>query len=156
MRHDLLLLSLLAVLCACGGHSLPPPAPPVERVAFVAADEGEWDYAPGGMNQIPGEPFDAEAAVFVESGENRIGRVYKNALYHEYLMGMGTEVDLHTPHWHGQTVLIGDIRPDVAEILPASMVVADKEPDNPGIWLLQCHVNDHIKAGMLARFELLP
>jgi FtsP/CotA-like multicopper oxidase with cupredoxin domain len=28
--------------------------------------------------------------------------------------------------------------------------------DNPGIWLLHCHVNDHIDAGMLTRFEVLP
>ena len=26
--------------------------------------------------------------------------------------------------------------------------------DNPGIWLLHCHVNDHIKAGMIARFRV--
>ncbi|HEX6250638.1 MAG TPA: multicopper oxidase domain-containing protein [Gemmatimonadaceae bacterium] len=69
-----------------------------------------------------------------------------------YVMGMGTEVDLHTPHWHGQTGLVGGMRTDIVELLPASMKVFDMEPDNPGIWLFHCHVNDHINAGMLTRF----
>lgn len=73
-----------------------------------------------------------------------------------YLLGMGTEVDLHTPHWHGQTVLWNGMRTDVIELLPASMKVADMVPDSPGTWLYHCHVNDHITAGMLALFTVLP
>ncbi len=73
-----------------------------------------------------------------------------------YLLGMGTEVDLHTPHWHGATVLFNGMRTDVVELLPASMKVADMVPDNPGTWLYHCHVNDHIAAGMLARFRVEP
>jgi FtsP/CotA-like multicopper oxidase with cupredoxin domain len=74
-----------------------------------------------------------------------------------YLMGMGTEVDLHTPHWHGNTALLnGMMRTDVAELLPASMKVLDMEPDNPGTWLYHCHVNDHITAGMIALFTVNP
>jgi FtsP/CotA-like multicopper oxidase with cupredoxin domain len=73
-----------------------------------------------------------------------------------YLIGQGTEVDLHTPHWHGNTVLINGMRTDVAELLPMSMKVADMVPDNPGMWLYHCHVNDHIVAGMQAKFVVLP
>jgi FtsP/CotA-like multicopper oxidase with cupredoxin domain len=71
-----------------------------------------------------------------------------------YLMGMGTEVDLHTPHWHGNTVLIGGMRTDVASLLPATMVVADMVPDDVGTWLFHCHVNDHITAGMITRYRV--
>ena len=73
-----------------------------------------------------------------------------------YLLGMGTEVDLHTPHWHGQTILWMGMRTDVVELLPGSMRVVDMIPDNPGTWLYHCHVNDHISAGMLARFRVMP
>ncbi|HSA56582.1 MAG TPA: multicopper oxidase domain-containing protein [Gemmatimonadaceae bacterium] len=73
-----------------------------------------------------------------------------------YLLGMGTEVDLHTPHWHGQTVLWMGMRTDVVELLPGTMRVVDMVPDNPGTWLYHCHVNDHITAGMLARFRVVP
>jgi len=65
-----------------------------------------------------------------------------------YLMGMGTEVDLHTPHWHGLTVTAMGMRTDVVNLLPASMVVADMVPDATGTWLYHCHVADHIAAGM--------
>jgi hephaestin len=72
------------------------------------------------------------------------------------LMGMGTEVDLHTPHWHGNTVLIDGHRQDVTELLPASLKTADMRPDDPGTWLYHCHVNDHILAGMLALYTVNP
>jgi FtsP/CotA-like multicopper oxidase with cupredoxin domain len=72
-----------------------------------------------------------------------------------YLMSMGTEVDLHTPHWHGNTVVANGMRTDVTALLPAQMVVADMTPDAPGIWLFHCHVNDHITAGMLTRFQVV-
>jgi FtsP/CotA-like multicopper oxidase with cupredoxin domain len=72
-----------------------------------------------------------------------------------YLMAMGTEVDLHTPHWHGNTVVANGMRTDVTSLLPAQMVVADMTPDAPGIWLFHCHVNDHITAGMLTRFQVV-
>jgi len=71
-----------------------------------------------------------------------------------YLMGMGTEVDLHTPHWHGATALVGGTRTDVVNLLPASMAIADLIPDRVGIWLFHCHVADHIKAGMATRYRV--
>jgi hephaestin len=71
-----------------------------------------------------------------------------------YLMGMGTEVDLHTPHWHGNVVTAMGMRTDVVSLLPASMMVADMTPDSPGKWLFHCHVADHISAGMQALFTV--
>jgi hephaestin len=71
-----------------------------------------------------------------------------------YVMGMGTEVDLHTPHWHGNTVVVGGMRMDLVNLLPASMAVADMVPDDPGVWLFHCHVNDHLTAGMATRYEV--
>jgi hephaestin len=72
-----------------------------------------------------------------------------------YLMGMGTEVDLHTLHWHGNTVTMAGMRMDVVNLLPASMVTADMVPDAPGAWLFHCHVNDHVTAGMQTRYPVL-
>ena len=72
-----------------------------------------------------------------------------------YLMSMGTEVDLHTPHWHGNTVVANGMRTDVVSLLPAQMVTADMTPDDPGIWLYHCHVNDHILAGMITRYQVV-
>ena len=69
-----------------------------------------------------------------------------------YLIGMGTEVDLHTPHWHGNTVLWNGNRVDVMELMPASLKVVEFVPDNVGEWMFHCHVNDHISAGMSSLF----
>lgn len=82
--------------------------------------------------------------------------MYRGERVRWYMLGMGTEVDLHTPHWHGQSGVVAGMRTDIVELLPASMKVFDMEPDNPGVWLFHCHVNDHINAGMLTRFRVLP
>ncbi|MBI3887123.1 MAG: multicopper oxidase domain-containing protein [Opitutae bacterium] len=71
-----------------------------------------------------------------------------------YLVALGGEHDLHTPHWHGNTVLHEGRRTDVLELLPASMKVADMRADNPGVWLFHCHVSEHVKAGMAGRYEI--
>lgn len=67
-----------------------------------------------------------------------------------YLLGMGNEIDLHSPHWHGETVTEGQRHTDVIELLPGSMVTADMLADNPGTWMFHCHVEDHMEAGMMA------
>jgi len=71
-----------------------------------------------------------------------------------YIMAMGTEVDLHTPNWHGNTVTAMAMRTDVVSLLPAQMVVADMVPDDRGTWLYHCHVADHIHAGMLSLYQV--
>ena len=73
-----------------------------------------------------------------------------------HLVGLGTEVDLHTAHWHGQTVLDHGRRTDVVELLPGSMVSVDMVANTPGNWLFHCHVADHITAGMVTRWKVAP
>lgn len=73
-----------------------------------------------------------------------------------YQLALGTEADLHTPHWHGNTLLNAGQRLDVLSLLPASHATVDMIPDDPGIWMYHCHVNDHIEAGMMAHYMVLP
>jgi FtsP/CotA-like multicopper oxidase with cupredoxin domain len=73
-----------------------------------------------------------------------------------YTMSMGTEVDLHTPHWHGNTLTANGMRTDTIQLLAAGMVTADMVPDDAGVWLFHCHVADHITAGMLTRYRVAP
>jgi multicopper oxidase len=72
-----------------------------------------------------------------------------------YLLGMGNEKDMHTPHWHGKTVTYGQRHTDVIELLPASMAVADMVADNPGTWQFHCHVADHMESGMMATYTIV-
>jgi manganese oxidase len=113
-----------------------PPFPPLEDEEF-----GESNL----MHSINGYVFGNQPMITVHRGQR----------VRWYVMGMGTEVDLHTPHWHGNVVTVGGMRMDVVNLLPASMVVADMVPDNPGVWLFHCHVNDHISAGMMTRYQVL-
>ena len=97
------------------------------------------------MHSIDGYVFGNQPLVTLHRGER----------VRWYVMSMGTEVDLHTPHWHGNTVTVSGMRMDTVSLLPASMVVADMVPDDVGTWLFHCHVNDHIRAGMLTRYRVV-
>ncbi|XP_060933468.1 ceruloplasmin [Limanda limanda] len=75
-----------------------------------------------------------------------------------YLIGMGTEVDIHTAHWHGHSVQYklggGSHNTDVFELFPATFQTVKMRPQFPGTWLLHCHVTDHIKGGMEAMYTV--
>lgn len=112
-----------------------PPAPDPEDDGFIESNL---------MHSINGYVFGSQPTVSLNRGDR----------VRWYVMGMGTEVDLHTPHWHGNVVTVGGMRMDVVSLLPATMVVADMVPDDVGTWLFHCHVNDHISAGMLTRYQV--
>lgn len=134
---------------------------------YMVGDENASPYLAKNVKALRGggRGIDREDEGFVESNLMHAinGYVYANGPgFHAeqgekvrwYLMGMGTEVDLHTPHWHGATTTIMGMRTDVASLLPGAMVVADMQPDAAGAWLFHCHVNDHISAGMSAMFHV--
>mmetsp|Transcript_23410 Transcript_23410/g.32704 ORF Transcript_23410/g.32704 Transcript_23410/m.32704 type:complete len:407 (+) Transcript_23410:69-1289(+) len=73
-----------------------------------------------------------------------------------YVISIGNENDLHGTHWHGQTLIYDGHRVDVIELIPASMKTLDMKPDNPGEWMVHCHTNHHISAGMIAMFDVMP
>ena len=73
-----------------------------------------------------------------------------------YVFSATTADDFHSPHWHGGTVLTGGQRTDVLSLaVPLQMTTADMVADAPGIWMLHCHVAEHMAAGMTARFEVV-
>ena len=73
-----------------------------------------------------------------------------------YLLDVGDVVNFHTPHWRGNLVTYHHVRTDVFSMVPAGMETADMVPDAPGLWILHCQVDDHMQAGMLTRYEVLP
>jgi FtsP/CotA-like multicopper oxidase with cupredoxin domain len=136
---------------------------------FTVFDENTSTYLQSNIREFAGRPssVNPDDDGFIESNKMHSinGYSYGNLpgltmrvgqRVRWYLIGQGTEVDLHTPHWHGNTVTINGMRTDVAELLPMSMKIADMVPDNPGTWLYHCHVNDHILAGMQATYTVLP
>jgi FtsP/CotA-like multicopper oxidase with cupredoxin domain len=71
-----------------------------------------------------------------------------------YLLALGNEADIHTPHWHGNTGLRRGSRVDTVGLLPATTDVVDMQPENVGTWMFHCHVTDHMAGGMMARYTV--
>ena len=134
---------------------------------FSVMNENESPYLEQNLHRFAEPPFpDLDDEDFEESnlmhsingyvfGNQPLITMHKGERVRWYVMSMGTEVDLHTPHWHGNTVTVNGMRMDTVSLLPATMIVADMVPDDPGIWLFHCHVNDHIRAGMLTRYRVV-
>ena len=134
---------------------------------FSVMDENQSPYLQANIDKFAGDPgsVNPDDEDFQESNlmHSINGYVYGNLpgltmnrgdKVRWYLMDLGTEVDLHTPHWHGNTGLMMGMRTDMAELLPGSMKVFDMVPDDAGTWLYHCHVNDHILAGMMALYKV--
>jgi FtsP/CotA-like multicopper oxidase with cupredoxin domain len=73
-----------------------------------------------------------------------------------YLLSNDNEDDVHMAHWHGNTATLNKMRTDSVSLGPMAMAVADMTPDNEGTWLFHCHVNDHLAAGMVGLYNVLP
>jgi FtsP/CotA-like multicopper oxidase with cupredoxin domain len=73
-----------------------------------------------------------------------------------HLVALGSEVDVHTPHWHGETVLHHGYRKDTVNMMAGTMTSVDMIAENPGTWLYHCHISDHITAGMIATYTIEP
>jgi manganese oxidase len=71
-----------------------------------------------------------------------------------YTFALGNEVDLHTAHWHGMTLVYKKQNVDVIDLLPATMTTSDMIADNPGTWQFHCHIHDHLQAGMQALYTI--
>lgn len=138
-------------------------------VAFAVFDETEsWYFEANAMNQrkyTPGMRL-ADPAFRLRflyysmngliEGNMPMMTMKKGERVRWYLFGNSNEDDVHTPHWHGQTVLFNSMRSDMVHIEPMMMVVADMIPDNVGTWLFHCHVNEHIEGGMQTLFTVQP
>ena len=66
---------------------------------YIAADEVDWNYAPAEMDHMTGKPYDERARLFVENGPQRIGRVFRKAVYREYTDASFTTLKSREPKW---------------------------------------------------------
>lgn len=134
---------------------------------FTVFDENVSWYLDENIDRFGRLPTESEADDFAESNlmHSINGVVFANLQGLDmkacervrwYIFSLGTEVDLHSAHWHGNTGLMNGRRIDVAELLPAAGRVVDMLPDSPGVWMYHCHVNDHITAGMTALYTVTP
>lgn len=110
--------SVVVVLgCESVGASQRSQSAPTTHTYYIAADEVAWDYAPSGLDQITGKPFDEIGRIFMESGPDRIGRVYKKALYREYTDETFTMLKPRPPQWEHLGFLGPLLRAEVGDTI---------------------------------------
>ena len=54
------------------------------RTYYLAAVEANWDYAPMGMDMMTGTEFHGQTKIWTEKTKDRIGKVYRKAMFREY------------------------------------------------------------------------
>ena len=137
-------------------------------VAFATFDEGVSAYFMENIvlrgqtrNAIIRDPRFPRALLFYTMNGYSYGtlpmlEMKKGERVRWYLMSAANEDDVHSPHWHGATVISNMMRTDTLSLGPMGMTVADMIPENVGVWLFHCHVNDHLDNGMVAKYKVDP
>lgn len=123
-RTSLFRLFVLA-LTVCGFCVLPLGARPKSdavkngkiRQYYIAADELDWDYAPSGIDQMMGMPFESVAKSYMEHGPHRIGHIYKKAIYREYTDASFTKLQPRPPEWEHAGILGPILRAEVGDTI---------------------------------------
>merc|ERR1712232_24714 len=71
-----------------------------------------------------------------------------------YVMALGSDHDMHSMRWQGNTVLYAGSRISASLLLPMSSAVVDMKASNPGTWKIDCDVVDHRLTGMNALYTV--
>jgi len=113
---------------------------------FMVFDENEAGETQEGdlMHAMNGYIFGNQPRMTMRLGETVRWHVF----------AMGSEVDTHTPHWHGNGVVYQGQREEVLSLLPSVTRTADMHATNPGTWLFKCNIGDHVTAGMMSLYEV--
>jgi FtsP/CotA-like multicopper oxidase with cupredoxin domain len=123
MNLGILLVLVAGALLLLGGGS-----PPSIRRYYIAADTVAWNYAPSGMDQIAGRPFDEVQRPFVEAGPGRIGAIALKSLYREYTDSTFTTLKPRPPAWAHLGMLGPLIRAEVGDTI---RIVFRNRTDHP-------------------------
>ncbi len=114
----LLLVTLVAAsLLAASAQPMSAREDSKVHTYYVAADEVDWDYAPSGINQITGEPFDRMQQVYTERGPHKIGKVYRKAIFREYTDATFSKLKPRPPELEHLCILGPLLRAEVGDTI---------------------------------------
>jgi len=113
MMKRILIVVILLAIPACFGQTQTAKV----RTYYIAADEVDWDYAPGGINKMMGMKFDGYSKVFVERGPHRIGSIYRKALYREYTDETFARLKPRPAEWESSGILGPILRAEVGDTI---------------------------------------
>ncbi|MGD8325730.1 MAG: multicopper oxidase domain-containing protein [Sphingomonadales bacterium] len=102
-------------IAALGLFSGPALAEGQVRTYYIAADMVDWDYAPKNRNILFDRPFGQEEAHAVNSGDYRVGKIFKKAIYREYTDDSFTKLKPRPEAWKHLGILGPLIRAEVGD-----------------------------------------
>ncbi len=108
--------ALAAALTVLGAATLAAQAAKPRTVTYyIAADEVVWDYAPTGADRITGRAFEGFGTLMMTSAPDRIGRVYRKAIYREYTDSTFQTLKPRPPEWEHLGILGPLLRASVGD-----------------------------------------
>jgi FtsP/CotA-like multicopper oxidase with cupredoxin domain len=135
-------------------------------VVLADFDQGEYASLPGVADPVTGE--------FPDEGTYHGGHQYMHTIngkgYEDAIPPFTGKVgerqrwrvvsigrEFHTWHIHGHRWLdaSGQITDNV-QLGPGMYTTFDFQEDNPGTWMVHCHVPDHLEGGMVAEYIVSP
>jgi len=119
---------LLAGVAGAGCGSASNQSSGRTRTYYVAADTVTWNYAPAALDRITGQPFQGLALELVEPRADRIGRIYKKAIYREYTDSTFTTLKPRPAAWEHLGILGPLLRAEVGDTI---RVVFRNNADHP-------------------------
>ena len=87
------------------------------RTYYIAADEIDWNYAPADHDHMTGKPYDERARFYTEKGPDRIGPIYRKAVYREYTDASFTTLKPRPAAWEHLGVLGPVMRGEVGDTI---------------------------------------
>lgn len=125
----------------------------VNKLEFIPAD-ADGNFAPAGSG-FSASNFKGTINGYLYGNGPKM-TMKKGERVRWYLLTMGEGANFHTPHWHGNVIADHGRRTDVLLLGPAQMETVDMIPDDPGIWLYHCHVEEHMDMGMVTTYTVEP
>ncbi len=110
-------LSLLGLGLGAFTACAPAPGAGVTRTYYVTAEEVLWDYAPTDSNLIAGRAWSDVDKIFVGSAPDRIGRIFKKAIFREYTDSSFTTLKPRPPEWEHLGILGPLLRGSVGDTI---------------------------------------
>jgi len=123
MRNPLVSLAVIGILAGVAmrdrvsAQAPHPGSPAATRTYFIAADEVDWNYAPGDHDHMTGKPYDDRARYYTEPGPDRIGPIYRKAVYREYTDASFITLKPRPAAWEHLGVLGPVIRGEVGDTI---------------------------------------
>ena len=117
MKKQPLTLAMVCLACTLFACSLFASAEGKTRTYYIAVDEINWDYAPSGIDQMTGKPFDHMAMMYIEQGKDRIGKTYRKAVYHEYTDSTFSTLKPRAAEWEHLGLLGPAIHAEVGDTI---------------------------------------